>query len=120
MLAARRDGEIANQRLARESGMLKTLVQTLPDLVWLKDPDGVYLACNAAFEAFFGASEAEIVGKTDYDFVSRELADFFRAHDQQAIAANAPHKNEEWVTYARDGRRVLLETVKVPMYAGDG
>jgi sensor domain CHASE-containing protein len=31
----------------------------IPDLVWLKDPDGVYLACNRRFEALFGASEAE-------------------------------------------------------------
>ena len=120
LLAARRDSEAANRELARERGMLKTLVQTLPDLVWLKDPDGVYLACNPAFEYFFGAREAEIIGKTDYDFVSRDLADFFRAHDQEAVTANAPRRNEEWVTYARDGRRVLLETVKVPMYAGDG
>ncbi len=120
LLAARRDSESANRDLARERGMLKTLVQTLPDLVWLKDPEGVYLACNPAFEHFFGAREAEIVGKSDYDFVSQEMADFFRRHDQEAVAANAPKKNEEWVTYARDGRRVLLETVKVPMYDGNG
>ena len=120
LLAARRDSEAANRELARERGMLKTLIQTLPDLVWLKDPQGIYLTCNAALEYFFGAREAEIIGKTDYDFVSREQADFFRRHDQEAAAANAPKKNEEWVTYARDGRRVLLETVKVPMYDGDG
>ena len=120
LLAARRDCETASQQLARERGMLKTLVETLPDLVWLKDPDGIFLACNRAFEQIFDAREADIIGKTDYDFVSREMADFFRSHDQEAIAANAPRKNEEWVTYARDGRHVLLETIKVPMRAGDG
>lgn len=56
---------------------LHTLIHTLPDLVWLKDPDGVYLGCNKKFELLFGAKEADIVGKTDYDFVNKDLADFF-------------------------------------------
>lgn len=54
----------------------RALVQGLPDLVWIKDPQGVYLACNPRFEALYGKSEAEIVGKTDRDFVSAELAAF--------------------------------------------
>jgi PAS domain S-box-containing protein len=105
----------AEEELARERGFLKTLIQTLPDLVWLKDPDGVYLACNPRFERFFGAAEAAIIGKTDYDFVARELADSFRDKDRAALAADAPSSNEEAVTFADDGHRELLETVKTPM-----
>ncbi|HET6462074.1 MAG TPA: PAS domain S-box protein, partial [Syntrophales bacterium] len=63
-------------------GRLRTLVKTIPDLIWLKDKGGVYLTCNTMFERFFGAREADIVGKTDYDFVDRELADFFREYDR--------------------------------------
>ncbi len=43
----------------------------------MKDKDGIYLACNSRFEDFFGAKEKEILGKTDYDFVEKNLADFF-------------------------------------------
>lgn len=100
--------------------ILRTLVQTIPDLIWLKDADGVYLLCNTMFERFFGASEADIVGKTDYDFVDRELADFFHENDLKAMEAGKPSSNEEWVTFADDGHRALLDTFKTPMYDAEG
>ena len=40
--------------LEHEQALLRTLISTLPDLVWVKDADGVYLACNRRFEDFFG------------------------------------------------------------------
>lgn len=104
------------QRLQASEGRLRTLIDTIPDLVWLKDPEGMYLACNAAFERFFGASEQEIVGKTDHDFVDAELADFFRRNDEAAIAAGGPRRNEEWITFADDGHQALLQTTKTPMF----
>lgn len=95
---------------------LRTLIQTIPDLIWLKDIDGIYLLCNNMFGRFFGASEANIVGKTDYDFVDRELADFFRKNDRIAMEAGKPTTNEEWINFADDGHRVFIETIKAPMY----
>lgn len=100
---------------AQQVRLLRTLVSTIPDLIWLKDSEGVYLACNAMFERFFGASEAAIIGKTDYAFLDRELADFFREHDRKAMLADAPSVNTEWVTFADDGHKALLETIKTPM-----
>ena len=118
--SARRQSESYADKLSQERGILKTLVQTLPNLVWLKDLNGTYLACNPAFEAFFGARESEIVGKSDYDFIERELADSFRANDRKALTADQPSINEEWVNMASDGRRILLETTKVPMRSESG
>jgi diguanylate cyclase (GGDEF)-like protein/PAS domain S-box-containing protein len=106
--------------LKREVGFRNAIVRTLPDLVWLKDPDGVYLACNGRFEAFFGSAEGDILGKTDYDFIDRELADMFRENDVKAIRNNAPTTNEEWITFANDGHREFLETTKTPMFDQDG
>jgi two-component system cell cycle sensor histidine kinase/response regulator CckA len=98
----------------------RTLVNTIPDLIWLKDADGVYLSCNAMFECFFGAKEADIVGKTDYDFVNKELADFFRENDRKAMTADQPSSNEEWVTFADNGHHALLYTTKTPLKDGEG
>jgi PAS domain S-box-containing protein len=106
--------------IAAERGQLRTLLQTIPDLVWLKSPDGVYLACNPAFERFLGAREAEIAGKTDYDFVPRELANFFREHDQAAAKAGKPTVNEEWLTFASGNYHGLFSTTKTPMRDADG
>jgi len=107
--------QAAQDEATRERSMLRTLINTLPDLIWLKDSKGVYLACNHRFEQFFGASEPEIVGKTDYDFVDKALADFFRAHDRAAMEKKAPSVNEEEITFADDGHRELLITTKIPM-----
>jgi len=112
--------KLAEKALQDKEAHLSTLIQTIPDLIWLKDINGVYITCNKMFENFFGASAAEIIGKTDYDFVDLELADFFRRNDLKAIAAGKPTTNEEWITYATDGHRSLLETIKMPMYDSDG
>jgi PAS domain S-box-containing protein len=101
--------------LEQERGFLKTLIQTIPDLVWLKDPDGVYLACNPRFEMFFGAREADIVGHTDHEFIDAELADSFRMNDLAAAAADHPRVNEEWLDFAEDGYHGLFEATKVAM-----
>jgi PAS domain S-box-containing protein len=99
----------------RVGDQLRTLLDTLPDLVWAKDLDGVYLFCNSRFADFFGASEAEIAGKTDYDFVAKEQADSFRENDQAALSAGQSRRNEEEVTFSSDGHRELIETIKTPI-----
>lgn len=96
------------------------ILNAMPELVWLKDADGAYRMCNPGFERFFGAPESAIVGKTDFDFLNPELACFFRIKDQEAMAAGHPMRNEEWVTFAEDGREVLLETLKTPVHDRQG
>ncbi|MCP3875478.1 MAG: PAS domain S-box protein, partial [Desulfobacteraceae bacterium] len=110
------DRKQAEGSLRKSEAHLKTLIETIPDLIWLKDPNGIYLSCNSKFERFFGANESDIVSKTDYDFVDKELAGFFREKDKDVIAANKPIMNEEEVVYADDGHREILETIKTPMY----
>jgi PAS domain S-box-containing protein len=114
------DRRQAEESLARERAFLRTLIDTLPDLIWLKDTEGVYLGCNTRFERFFGAREAEIVGKTDYDFIDRKRADVFREYDRLAMERNAMSVNEEEIVFADDGHRELLETIKMPMRDANG
>ena len=106
--------------LSLERSQLKALLSTIPEPVWLKDADGVYLACNRAHERLFGAKEAEIVGKTDYHFVAPELAELFRKNDRLAMMSGKATVNEEWLTFADDGHSGLFETTKAPMLAPDG
>ncbi len=108
-------GLLAHRSLRQNETRLRTVMQTIPDLVWLKDLDGVYLACNRQVERLYGATEAQIIGKTDYDFTNREVADSFREHDRKALVADKPSVNEEWVTFADGGYRGLFETIKTPM-----
>ncbi|MDM8515936.1 transporter substrate-binding domain-containing protein [Desulfobacterales bacterium HSG16] len=110
----------AEKTLREREAHLKTLIETIPDMIWLKDLDGIYISCNPKFESFFGAEEHEIKGKTDYDFLDETLADFFRENDKAALAKNMSIVNEEEVTYADDGHHELLETIKTPMYDSNG
>lgn len=109
------------EKLLRESeSRLRTLINTVSELVWLKDSQGIYLLCNARFERLYGAKEKDIIGKTDYDFVDKELADLFRQNDQLAMAAGKPSTNEEELVFADDGHKEILETIKTPMRGSDG
>jgi len=110
----------AEEALQQSEAQLRTLIDTLPDLVWLKDPEGVFLSCNRRFESLFGVAEENIVGKTDYDFVSKDLADFFRERDKAAAAAGGPTANEEELEFVEDGHKEIVETIKTPIVASDG
>jgi PAS domain S-box-containing protein len=107
------------EKLTHEA-RLRAVFNSTQDLIWLKDPEGVYLACNPMFEIFFGASASEIVGKRDYDFVDKTLADFFLRHDRAVIEKQGPCSNEEWLTFAGNQYRGLFETVKTPIYDDAG
>lgn len=105
-----------NELLAAHSARMHALLQTIPDVVWLKDVKGTYLHCNPRFAQLFGADEAAIVGKTDRDFVAADVANHYRENDLAAIAAGASRVNEEWLSFASDGHRELLETIRSPVY----
>jgi len=112
--------EKAFAALEKERHLLAGLVETIPDLVWLKGPDGAYLACNPPFERLYGSGAAEIIGKTDFDFVENSLANFFRANDLAAVQAGGPRRNEEELVFRANGYRGLFETTKTPMFGPDG
>jgi len=106
------------ERLQRTKAKLSAVISTIPDLIWVKDTEGVYMLCNPAFENFFGSSCGDIVGKTDYDFLSTEQADFFRQRDLEVMEAGEMRINEKEIVFARNGQRALLETRKIPIYNG--
>jgi PAS domain S-box-containing protein len=120
LLATSNELHQAVTSLEHERAFLATLIRTIPDPIWLKDPDGAYLNCNQRFESLVGRSTDRLLGRTDYDVFDKELADSFREHDRNAILEGKPTINEEWVTYASDGHRELLETTKTPMFDASG
>jgi PAS domain S-box-containing protein len=118
--AARIKAETALAALSDSEVRMRVLINTIPDLIWLKNVDGIYLQCNAAFERYYGKLEADILGHTDYDFVNADLADFFHTNDRRALVADNASINEEWLTFADNGYRGLFQTVKAPVFNVDG
>ncbi|WP_197046979.1 PAS domain S-box protein [Paucibacter sp. KBW04] len=109
------DTAIENDRAHQQA-----VLNAIPDLVWMKDADGVYLSCNPRFEQLFGAPEAEIRGRSDRDFVSPAQAEAFREHDRLAMVSARPITREEEVVFASDGHKELLQTIKTAVRDADG
>jgi len=107
------------QQQIRERALLSSILNSIPDLIFYKDLNSVYLGCNRAFENFVGYKESELIGHTDLEIFPIEQAEFFREKDQQMLASGKTQHNEEWVDYP-DGQRVLLDTLKTPYLTVDG
>jgi len=110
---------LLDARLGNERAYLRALFDAIPDPVWMKNPDGVYLDCNTRLEQLLGVSKAQIVGKTDAELLGEAQAVAFRESDLEAIQAGGPTIHEEWVDFS-DSYRGLFETIKTPMQDANG
>ncbi len=71
--------------LKRRRDFLHTLMETIPNPMFHKNAEVRYTGCNAAFEAFLGKAREEIVGKTVYDLLPKEMADVFHEKDLEVL-----------------------------------
>ncbi len=117
--------ERTNERAMAELGLTQSratmaaLISSIPDLIFYKDPDGVYLGCNEAFAELVGKPVDEITGKSDHELFPHEVADFFRTKDLEMLETLERQSNEEWVDYP-DGRHVMIDTLKAPFWDANG
>lgn len=102
-----------------ESTLLRALIDAVPDLIFYKDCNSVYQGYNKAFQQMPGRSEQTNIGKTDFDFFDRQSAERFRSVDREVFESGESRHSEDWVSYA-DGRRILWDTVKTPVYSTEG
>ena len=107
------------EEIKRQRALLSSLLDSIPDIVFFKDTEGVYLGCNPAFAEFVGRTREQIIGRTDYDLFDKDVADFFIEHDRSMMETKEPQHNDEWITYP-DGRKILLDTLKTPYWGPAG
>ena len=107
--------------IKRQRAFLKSMMDAIPDLIFYKDVNSVYLGCNSTFaQKFVGWSEEEIIGKTDLDFVGdKKLAEFFLERDREVLEAGVSRTNEETLVML-DGSIVEAETIKTPFFDEEG
>jgi diguanylate cyclase (GGDEF)-like protein/PAS domain S-box-containing protein len=110
----------AEAALFASEAQKKLILDTVPDLIFMKDTNGVYLACNQMFLNFIGLKEDEIVGKTDYDLTEREVADIRRKRDLESIATEKSIRYEAIEKQSLNGKIIYLEIIKIPFLLSTG
>ncbi len=103
-----------------ERRMLRTLIDSLPDLIYAKDINCKFLLANDACCHGMGTDRVAVVGKDDFDFFSKELAQQFFDDEQKVMRSGEPLLNREEETVYYDGRRCHVLTTKVPLRDASG
>jgi PAS domain S-box-containing protein len=107
------DRNKAEQALRASERKYRTLVENLPQKIFLKDRDSVYVSCNDNYARDLGIEAEAIVGMTDYDFYPSELAEKYRADDRRVMESAQPEDIEE--SYIQDRQERVVQTIKTPL-----
>jgi PAS domain S-box-containing protein len=110
----------AEDALRSSRQQLQAIIDGAPDtVVFLKDIDGRFITVNSRFEELLGITRDNVRGKTDYDIMTRDRADYYRTHDQQVLTTGQPLKIEELALLA-DGKEHTLLANKFPLFDAGG
>ena len=120
---AKASSERANRRLMAERSVLenerkilRALIDNIPDFMYVKDAESRFLVANAHLARVVGAeTPEELVGKTDFDFFPKNLADTFYEDDQGVMWSGQPLHNREEKTVDSEGNERHVLTTKVPL-----
>jgi PAS domain S-box-containing protein len=110
--------KLAEQELRESEARYKTLVENIPQKIFMKNRDYKFMSINENFSRDLGISPEKIVGKVDYDFFSKELADKYRADDVRIITNGKTEELEE--KYVVDGKETWVNTIKTPVRDNKG
>ncbi len=111
----------ARAALARERDLLRTLMDHIPDFVYVKDGEGRFVTANVSLMRFFGVSTVEdIKGRDNFDFNSRELATQHVADDQRVLRTGKPLIDREECVRDAFGNELIMLVSKVPLTDREG
>lgn len=107
-----------NKKLENEKQTLRTIINSSPDMMLIKDLNGVYTDCNDKFLDFIDAKREDIIGTTDYDLFSKNEIDEIIKND------NIVKKDKKTITQEQqyigpNGKKFYLEKNMVPLYNSD-
>lgn len=107
------------QSSEQQHRLLQGVMNAVQDMVYFKSIDGVYLGCNAMYEAHVGVDEGQLNGRTDHDLVVEEVADKMEALDREAMSGTDQHLSERWMGDS-EGNQVCILTRRLPYFDDDG
>ena len=111
----------AEEELYQSRQMLQSILDTIPQRVFWKDRNMLFLGCNSAFAIDAGLKDpTEIIGKNDYDLAWGETAELYRADDKLVMEQETPRLNFDEPQNRPDGSLRWLRTNKLPLRDREG
>jgi PAS domain S-box-containing protein len=111
--ASKTEFNCAEEMLRKSENRHKILLENLPQKIFHKDRNSVYVSCNDNYARDLKINPDQIIGKTDYDFYSKELAKKYRADDMRIMESGNTKTVDE--KYIQDGKEMIVRTVKTPV-----
>jgi diguanylate cyclase (GGDEF)-like protein/PAS domain S-box-containing protein len=97
----------------------QAILDNIPNIAWLKDQKGRYVAVNDPFARAFGVAPKDLVGKNDYDIYPRELAVKYEKESREVMAAGTRTYFEESIV-DREGKVQYVEKIETPIFSDTG
>jgi PAS domain S-box-containing protein len=110
-----------NKILENERNLLRTLIDTLPDVIYIKDNESRFIAANKKILAVMKAPNHQYLeGKTDFEFYPKQIAQLYYDDEQKIIKSGKPLINKEEIGFDAEGNQRTIATTKVPFFNADG
>jgi PAS domain S-box-containing protein len=104
--------KVANTRMA-------TILDNIPDLAWVKDVEGRYIAVNQVVVKAFGVADSnDVIGRTDFDLIPKQPAEIYRATDVEVMSSGQRSRIDE-MRRDKFGRTYWVETIKTALRGPD-
>ena len=111
--------ERAQAELEERSALVRSFIDSSPDLIYHRNEQGQFSGCNHAMEELTGRSEEALIGLTPWDIYSRPIAEKVLETDRLVLQQNSLHTYEQWMEYP-DGHKACFEMRKVPLQDSRG
>ncbi|MBN2274196.1 MAG: PAS domain S-box protein [Bacteroidales bacterium] len=112
--------EEMKESILDERNQLRTLIDNMPDMIYIKDRESRFIVANKKVASVMGATPEEVINKTDFDYYTHDLASQFYDDEQSIMKSLEPKINYEEPGLDEQGNRVIISTTKVPLINKDG
>ncbi len=112
--------EEMKESILDERNQLRTLIDNMPDVIYIKDRESRFIVANKKVATVMGSTPEGVVGKTDFDFYTHDLASQFYEDEQTIMRTREPKINYEEPGLDEQGNRIIVSTTKVPLINKDG
>ncbi len=110
--------ERAKEELRQSEAKYRTLVENIPQKIFLKDCNSRYVSVNGRYARDLGLQPDQVPGTEDFAFYPKDLANKYRADDQRIMATGVTEEYDE--EYVERGEHRFIHTTKTPVRDVDG